>query len=167
MPPGSDGEPPLGLFRTLARHSALAERMRPLGAALLAHGQLHARDRELAILRTSARCGAEYEWGVHAGGFAAAAGLDEATVVATAAVAPAQVSGMFTGDDAAVVTLADELHDRAAPGDATWARLAARLDETQLLELLVVCGFYHAIAYVITGARVPREPWARRLPAGG
>jgi len=167
MPPGTEGVPPLALFRTLARHAELAERMRPLGAAILGHGRLTVRDRELAILRTSARCGAEYEWGVHAVGFAAAAGLDEAAVAATAAVAPADVAASATWRDAdrAVIALADELHDGAAPSEATWQALSARLDEAQLLELLIVCGFYHAIAYVIAGARVPQEPWARRFPA--
>jgi alkylhydroperoxidase family enzyme len=68
-------------------------------------------------------------------------------------------------EDRAVVTLADELHDGAAPSEATWQALAARLDAEQLLELLVLCGYYHAIAYVIAGARLPPEPWARRFAA--
>ncbi|HEX9104014.1 MAG TPA: carboxymuconolactone decarboxylase family protein, partial [Polyangia bacterium] len=64
MPPGAAVEP-LALFRTLQRHPALAERMRPLGAFLLGKTSLTLRERELVILRACARCGAEYEWGVH------------------------------------------------------------------------------------------------------
>src|ERR1700719_1020134 len=71
MPPGSAVEP-LRLFRTLAVHEPLASRMRPLGAGILAHGQVPARDREIVISRTCARTGAEYEWGVHAVAFGAA-----------------------------------------------------------------------------------------------
>src|SRR5438552_8948232 len=71
MPPGSGAEP-LKLFRTLTRHPTLSARMRPLGAALLGRGTIPLRARELLILRTCARCGAEYEWGVHVTAFAGA-----------------------------------------------------------------------------------------------
>ena len=40
---------------------------------------LSLRHRELLILRTTARCGAEYEWGVHVQVFAAKAGLSAGT----------------------------------------------------------------------------------------
>ena len=77
MPRDSDLEP-LRLFRTLAVHETLFARMRPLGAGILGHGLLEPRVRELMILRTCARCGAEYEWGVHATVFADAVGLTAA-----------------------------------------------------------------------------------------
>src|SRR5256714_12378063 len=75
-PPGNDVEP-LRLFRTLAVHDELASRMRPLGAGILGHPRLEPRERELLILRTCARAGAEYEWGVHAIAFGAPLGLTE------------------------------------------------------------------------------------------
>src|SRR5437762_6510842 len=75
MPPGA-AVPPLALFRTLVQHPRLSDRMRPLGAALLGSATIAPRDRELVILRTCARVGAEYEWGVHVSAFAAAVGLD-------------------------------------------------------------------------------------------
>src|SRR5436190_15156786 len=88
MPPGR-GVPPLALFRTLVQHPHLSDRMRPLGAALLGSRTIAPRDREIVILRTCARLGAEYEWGVHVTAFAAAVGLDEAAVAATCAPAAA------------------------------------------------------------------------------
>jgi hypothetical protein len=42
--------------------------------------------------------------------------------------------------------------------DALWARLAAALDERELLDLLLLTGWYHAISYVARAARVEREP---------
>ena len=66
---GTDEVDPLKLFRTLAVHEELTSRMRPLGAALLAHPTIDPRDREVVIHRVTARCGAEYEWGVHAVAF--------------------------------------------------------------------------------------------------
>ena len=86
MPPGSALEP-LALFRTLAIHDDLSSRMRPLGAGILGHGRVEPRERELIILRTCARAGAEYEWGVHAVAFGRAVGLSEEQLAATATAA--------------------------------------------------------------------------------
>jgi 4-carboxymuconolactone decarboxylase len=164
MPPGSP-VPPLALFRVIARHPMLRDRMRPLGSGLLAHGELPPRVRELLILRTTARCGAEYEWGIHAAAFAAAAGLSAEDVRITAAESPAAIAARV-GDDAAVLRAADELHDRGALEDATFSELHARLGDSGLLELSVVCGFYHAIAFVVGVARIACEPWGTAMPAG-
>jgi 4-carboxymuconolactone decarboxylase len=159
MPPGAAVEP-LALFRTLARHPALSDRMRPLGALLLGRGTLPLRDRELAILRTCARNGAEYEWGVHAAAFAAAAGIDAAALAATCARVPGPPLG---ADDLALVAIVDELHDTGTVSDAAWQRTQARFSDEQRLELLALVGFYHLISFVANGARVEHEPWAARF----
>jgi 4-carboxymuconolactone decarboxylase len=162
MPPGA-AVAPLALFRTLAVHRELMSRMRPLGSGILGHGTVAPREREIVIHRTCARAGAEYEWGVHGVVFAEAVGLTPEQVAATAAGAsddPAWGDG-----DAALVRLADELHESATVSDALWSELAARYDEEQLLELLVTAGWYRALAYVINAARVPAEDWALRFPA--
>jgi alkylhydroperoxidase family enzyme len=163
MPPGVEADP-LALFRTLARHPALSERLRALGGHFLgSRARLPVRLRELVILRTCARCGAEYEWGVHAASFAAAAGLDEAALRMTAA------GGASRGDsiDDCALAAADELHASASLSDATWERLRVHLDEEQCLELLALSGFYHLISFVVNGARVALEPWATRFPQEG
>jgi hypothetical protein len=79
---GHDREP-LALFRTLAHHDALLDRFRQVGSSLLSFGRLDAADRETVIHRTTARCGAAYEWGVHAALFAPAVGRDAAWLAAT------------------------------------------------------------------------------------
>jgi 4-carboxymuconolactone decarboxylase len=159
MPPGAAVEP-LALFRTLARHRTLSDRMRPLGALLLGRGTLPLRDRELVILRTCARNGAEYEWGVHAAAFAAAAGLDAAALDATCARTP---GAPLAAADLALLAIVDELHDTGTVSDAGWQRTATRFTDEQRLELLVLVGFYHLISFVANGARVEPEPWAARF----
>ncbi len=119
--------------------------------------------RELLILRTTARCGAEYEWGIHATAFAAGAGLSAEDVRSTATESPAAIA-IRAGDDALVLRAADELHDRGALQDSTFAELHGRFGESGMLELAVVCGFYHAIAFVIGVARIDCEPWAMAMP---
>jgi 4-carboxymuconolactone decarboxylase len=161
MPPGSP-VPPLALFRTIAHHPVLREKMRPLGGALLGKGLLPARARELLILRTCARNACVYEWGVHAAAFAAGVGLDATTVTMTWAAAP---DALPSPDDATLVRAADELHDTGTLTDTTWAALAARFDAAALLEVTAVVGFYHLISFVANAARVPLEAWATPVPA--
>ena len=158
MPPGAAVEP-LALFRVLQRHPALAERMRPLGAFLLGKTSLTLRERELVILRSCARCGAEYEWGVHASAFGAAAGLDSAAIEATRAPTP---GAPLDAADRALLAIVDDLHDSGTVSDASWRATAARFSDEARLELLVLVGFYHLISFVANGARVEPEAWAAR-----
>ena len=53
-------------FNTLARHPSLLRAWMPFAAGILVEGQLPARVRELAILRTGWNCRSEYEFGQHA-----------------------------------------------------------------------------------------------------
>ena len=161
MPPDT-GLEPLGLFRTLAVHESLAARMRPLGAGILGHGVLDPRDRELMIHRTCARCGAEYEWGVHAAFFGEAVGLGDRQLAATV-TAPAN-DPVWSDRERVVISLADELHDTAEVSDATYGNLERHFTAAQILELVVAAGWYHTISFVIGAARVPLEPWAARFP---
>jgi 4-carboxymuconolactone decarboxylase len=152
---------PLALFRALAHHPALAEAMRGLGGFLLGRrATLALRDREVVINRACARCGAEYEWGVHVSAFGAAAGLDAAQQAAIAD--PGSTLAALDPRDRTLVRLVDALHDRGQVDDELWAQVEAGWDAAQRIELLVLAGWYHAIAYVCTGARVPLEPWAAR-----
>ena len=160
MTPAAAPEP-LALFRVLAHHPALAEAMRGLGGLLLGRrATLPLRDREVVINRACARCGAEYEWGVHVSAFGGAAGLDAAQQAAIAD--PASDLAALDPHARTLVRLVDTLHDRGQVDDELWAQLESGWDAAQRIELLVLAGWYHAIAYVCTGARVPLEPWAAR-----
>jgi 4-carboxymuconolactone decarboxylase len=161
MPPGAAVEP-LVLFRTLMVHPDLAARMRPLGAGLLGHGLVEAHDREIVVLRTCARCGAEYEWGVHAVAFGAAVGLSDSQIAATAK--GASWDAAWSDADRALIRLADELYESDKVSDETWEELAARWSPQQLLELITIAGWYRALSYVINAARIQREPWAASFP---
>ena len=163
MPPGA-GLPPLALFRTLATDLPLAQAMHPLGSFLLSRRfALPLREREIVIDRVCARCGCGYEWGVHVAAFGAAAALDEAQIAATYATgAP---DGAWSAREELLLRAVDELHDHGRISDALWSALAGHYDERQLLELLVLCGWYHLISFVANGAGVTHESWARSMPA--
>src|SRR5262245_21711023 len=75
---------PLKAFRTFARHVPLANAMLALGRFVLGRElSIGMRARELLIDRVCARCGCEYEWGVHATFFGARAGLSAPQLRAT------------------------------------------------------------------------------------
>lgn len=158
-PPGTPNI--LALFRVLARHPELMDRMRSVGGFLLGpKATLALRDREVVIDRVSARCGAEYEWGVHVAAFGEAAGF---TPEQSRAIAdPAADDAALTPRDRLLVWMVDQLHDTGTVDDALWAELAAHWNEQQLIELLVLAGWYHAIGYVCTATRLPAEEWAAR-----
>jgi len=161
MPPGV---PPIALFRTFVHNLPMTEAMHDWGGYELSPRlSLSMRDREIVIDRTCARCGCEYEWGVHVTAYGARAGLS-----------PAQLEATRTGDagapvwnerQALLVRLVDELHDTARVSDDLWAALARHWSEPQLLELLLLAGWYHAISFVGNGARVELEAWAARFPS--
>ena len=71
----------------------------------------------------------------------------------------------WSDGDAALIRLADELHDTNTVSDELWAELTGRYTDQQLLELIVTAGWYRTLAYVINAARIPLEPWAARFPA--
>lgn len=159
MPPGV---PPLVLFTTLARSERAFAKF--MAAGLLDKGPLPMREREVMIHRTTARCGSEYEWGVHVALFAERVGFTPHDIAATATPG---VSDTWTPREALIVRLADELHDTASIGDALWAALAAEFSPVQILELIQLAGFYRTVAYLTNGLKLPLEAYAARFPAAG
>ena len=158
MPPGM---PPLALFTTLARNPRVFARFR--AGSLLGEGTLSLREREIVIDRTCARCGSEYEWGVHVALFAAAAGLAPDAVRAT--VRGTADDPAWTSREALLIRLVDALHDTAAIDEELWPALKGEFSDEQLIELIVLTGFYHTVSFVTGGLRLPPEPDAARFPA--
>jgi alkylhydroperoxidase family enzyme len=154
-PDGSE----LNIFTTLARHPKLLKRWSAFGGVLLYGGTLPARERELLILRAGYLCRADYEWGQHVE-IGRAAGLSDAEI---ARVADGPDAEGWSRGDADLLRAADELHADSRIGDATWAALAARWDEQQLIELCMVVGQYHLVAFTLNSLGV--EPESDDLPS--
>jgi 4-carboxymuconolactone decarboxylase len=145
---------PLNLFRTLAHHDALLERFRQIGSTLLSFGRLPDDEREAVILRTTARCGAGYEWGVHK------------TIFRTAADADLLWRGdVPEGRIGVLARMCDELHDTATIGDELWKELRGGWPDDQLVELVCLAGFYHLVAFACNAFGVEAEAWAAQPPA--
>lgn len=158
MPPGVA---PLVLFRTLARDQRLFQRF--MGGGLLDRGHLTLRQREVVIHRVTARCGSEYEWGVHAAFFARRAGLEPEQLRAIVHGGPDEVC--WSAEDRLLIRFCDALHERCDIDDALWAELRAAFSEEALLELLLLAGFYRTVSCLTNALRLPPEPFAQRFPA--
>jgi alkylhydroperoxidase family enzyme len=148
----NDGRP-LNIFLTLARNEALFKSFGKLGTHLLFEGLLPARQREIVILRIGAVSQSEYEFGQHTvigrdAGLTAEE-IDRLAAPGTAGWSPA---------DAALLRLADELCADDVVSDATWQELATRWNDAELLELLVLAGFYRLVSGMLSSAGVPLEP---------
>jgi alkylhydroperoxidase family enzyme len=90
-----------------------------------------------------------------------AAGLTDDQVAATVSGA----RGSWSPAEVALLDAVEALHDRATLDEAEWATLRALYEEDQILELLLLCGFYRTVAYVSNGLALPLEPAAARFPA--
>ena len=160
MPPGVE---PLRLFRTVAHNPAILDRFRSTGAYILNFGTVDPLDREVLLHRTCARCGCEYEWGVHVVAFGRPLGLSEQQIRAT--VLEDADASSWSGRQQLLVRLADELHETAAVSDSLWSELAAVWDDSQLIELIATAGFYHLVSFMANAAGVAPEEYAERFPA--
>jgi alkylhydroperoxidase family enzyme len=155
------GAPPLVLFRALATSERAWKKFR--AGSLLDPGPLSLRDRELVIDRTCALAGNEYEWGVHVAIFAGAAKLSAEEVAATANAGSA--APLWTEAERALLATAEALHARAALTDAEFASLRAHYDDAQVLEAVLLCGFYRMVSYVVGALDLPLEAGAARFVA--
>lgn len=158
MPPGVE---PLVLFRTLARNPRVFRRF--MAGGLLDKGSITLREREIAIDRACARCGGEYEWGVHIALFADKAGFGENEIAAT--VSPDAGAACWSPRERLIVRLVDQLHDTNNVDDDLWIALKGEFEDQQIVELVVLTGLYHMVSFTVNALRLPLEEYAARFPA--
>lgn len=157
------GTPPILLFRTLVRNLPMSGAMGEWGGYELSKRlSLTMRDRELLIDRTCARCGCEYEWGVHVAFFAERVGLTAEQITSLAHGEPSDPCWV-DARDRLLVRAADALHDTSHIDDDLWDQLHAVFTDAELLDLMMLCGWYHAISFAANGSRVALEAGAPRF----
>ncbi len=161
LPPGADA--PIGeynIFRTLARHPDLFRVWAPFGGYLLVGATLPATDRELMILRTAVRCRSSYEWGQHVR-------ISERMEIDREAidrVLEGPGAAGWTDHESTLISAVDELHDQARISDATWSALAEKYDQIQLIELTMLIGQYHMVAFAVNSLGVELDEGLEPLP---
>lgn len=132
------------MFATVGKHPELLAAFLDFGVRFLGRTALADRDRELAILRTGWLCGAPYEWGEHVIiGKEAGLTAEEIERVTIGSSAPG-----WDEREAAILRACEELHHDSMISDETWGVLCGYLDDRQLIELPILAGQYHKVAYI-------------------
>jgi alkylhydroperoxidase family enzyme len=143
---------PINLNRLLAHSPGMARAFSGLGQYIRFGSTLDARLRELAILQVGWTARSPYEWSHHVKiGFDF--GVTERDVEAIRA------DGAGLGElERAVIDAARELTREGSLADAHFAALQARLSRPDLVDLLMVIGFYACVVRVLAGLRIDVEP---------
>lgn len=155
-----DGDPRgLNVLGSFARHPALAKAFLTFNNHVATGTNLSARERELLILRIGWLRQSEYEFLQHVIlGLRAGLTEDEVRRIQDGPDAPG-----WDENDADLVRVADELYDNACIAADTWARLANRYDEQQMMDMIFVVGCYEVIAMMMKSLDIPLEPGVEPL----
>lgn len=133
------------------RHTQMYEVFLPYLARLIRETSLPPRDREILILRVLANADEEYEAEHHIQ-IALGAGMDMHEIEAARGAGEG-----LSGFDQLLMRCADELMRDHDLGDNTWAGLADRYTETQLMEVVFLVGCYCTMAMLTKTLRMPLE----------
>ena len=157
----SDDEPEtLNILRTIAHHERLLGPFLEFATVLGQKGALSRRDSEILALRTSWNARSEFEWGHHVA-YGLAAGLSPAEIDE---IVVGPESRTWSEADRALLQAADQLFDTQQIADATWALLAKRYSEAQLVEIPFVVGQYTMLSMVANATGVQLESGYAKLP---
>ena len=102
------------------------------------------------ILRVGWNAQAVYEFGQHTV-IGKRCGLTDDEIVA---LTKSPHDHDWSSDDRALIALADDLHADDCVSDGTWLALADRWSEAELVELLIVAGFYRLVSGFLNSAGV-------------
>jgi alkylhydroperoxidase family enzyme len=146
---------PLNVFKLMAHAETNFRPLLRLGTSILTEQQLAAALRELAILETAHRCGADYEWTQHVA-IAKAVGVTEEQVAALAA--DRLDAPCFGALERAVLdATADIVRDGHLP-EAHFTALTQQLSTREIVELILAVGFYMTLARLMVVADIDPDP---------
>jgi AhpD family alkylhydroperoxidase len=152
------GTMPPHLFLTMGRQRRLFRGWLRFAGRLMPRGTLPRRDTELVILRVAALNGCEYELHHHRR-MGARVGLSETDISRVTAHDP----GGWPARTQALLAAVDCLHAARDLDDDTWQQLRQHLDESAVVEFLLLVGHYQMLATFIRTLRVQTdEPTAVR-----
>jgi 4-carboxymuconolactone decarboxylase len=151
---GADGRAALAeVYVSMFNNPAVARAVGALGEQIRFAGVLPDDARELAILRAAARQGFRYEWSHHVRP-ARLAGIPDEIIAALAGEA---VPDGLAPERRAVVEAVDAVvAQRSIPADVQ-ERVVAAFGLPGVVELVVLCGLYALMGYVVTAFDVEVE----------
>ena len=152
----------LNAFRAILNSPRAAAAAAGLLRALMFQNTLNPRSRELVILRTGWRTRSEYEFCQHVR-VARDLKMSEEEILG---VRDPDSCHAYSETDRAVIRMVDELLEKSEVSPATWSTLAKSFSHGELVELLLVAGFWRMIAGYLKTAKVPLDAGVPSWPEG-
>jgi len=160
-----DGETPLGIFRLLAHNPEMFQAFLGYGSYNMSRRcSLSIHDRELVIFRSVARAHGQYEWGMHALLYTDKSGLTQAQVASTASGGADDVC-WDDPRDRTIISAVDDLHDDDCVSASSIEKLEEMFSPAQILDFILIAGWYRTLATVTESLGLPLEDAAPRFPA--
>lgn len=150
-----ENTPATNAFFTLAHTPAVGARALQLVLALLTETDLDPKLRELVILRVAQRCDGPYAWSQHAA-IARAIGVSEAQIAALEE--GEKPTDLFEDRERTAFAFADEAVDSAGCTNDTFALVREMFSSRQVVELLLLIGYFRMICSLMTTLEVEVEP---------
>lgn len=155
---------PLAIFRALAHAETVFPPLMDVARVILTDMALPRHLRELVILHVGQLSGARYEWEQHAplARHAQVTGEQEAALGRGD-----EDAACFSPMERAVLRFTREALESATVTDETFAAVRVSLSPREVVELLIVVGFYRTMCTVMRSVRLPLDPaidkpWAAR-----
>jgi alkylhydroperoxidase family enzyme len=150
------------VFRALLHSPSAAAGFYAVIDALMFRNKVAARARELIILRIGWRTGSEYVFCNHMRISRDLAIPDEEIL----GVLDPQRCHAYSETDRTALRLADELHEHAEVTGSTWAELEQAFARDELVELLLIAGFWRMASGFVKSAKIPLDAGVPTWPEG-
>jgi alkylhydroperoxidase family enzyme len=152
-PKGAHRPKGLNALGVLARYPELSRAYNVFSGQIMYGSTLSARHRELVVLRVATVRDSQYEWLQHV----ASAGDNGVDADEVARVVAGPDAPGWSDLERALLRAVDELLGDALVGNATWAALAAELEERELMDLVFTVGAYDVLAMALKTFGVPLD----------
>jgi len=152
----------LNAFRVMLNNPRAAGAVANLLRTLMFNNTVSSRARELVILRTGWRTRSEYEFCQHVR-VSRDLKMSEEEILG---VRDPDACRVYSDADRALIRMADELLDQSEVSQQTWATLEKSFSQAELVELLLIAGFWRMIAGYLKTAKVPLDADVPSWPEG-
>lgn len=149
------GKRKINIFRMIANSQNSAPEVLALGHTLSRGSSLDPVHREVVILRVAHLTGAAYQWHEHTA-VATRVGFTPSKIEAVAAY-PDQVTGEFTPFELLLLEFTDSVVGTTTVPDDIFDAVAAEYNESELVEFVLLIGFYMMVGRVMNTFRLELE----------
>jgi alkylhydroperoxidase family enzyme len=157
--PTGAGRPIISLYRTYARHTAMAGPRQLQSFHINSKTTLSPREKDMTIVRIAWLSGGDYPWAEHIVGVRREGAAEEEIKRLSS---PGNAG--WSAQEAAMVQAIDEIYAADKISDETWKALKASYNDNQILDLLVTATGYRMTAMTGNAFGVQLQDGMERMP---